>query len=372
MTKGKKDPPKNVDLIFDIRNSSVGLGIVEIKKNEKIIIHTERKYSNPAVIKDVETFKKQIENLTDDLIDIFLDFKKNNNIIKVQNINCVFSTPWYEANIDDLTFSESKKTKFTKKYLEEKITKVDHDKSLKIVEDSIISIFLNGYDTENPFNKKFNNIKFSLYRSYIDIDNKINEKISEKINHNKLNIYTHPFVILNVLRTNFHNINDFCLFDIGGEMTEISIFRDSMFKNLITIPTGLNSIIRNISKKTNNEQITISKIKMLNLNQIKDEGLLKQINSNIEKWFNEISNTIKLNEATISKDIFITIDKDYKKIIKDIFSKKDFYSTILNRNNEPNIRIIDSVDHKNMALYKEGVTRDPLISIIYNFSTIEI
>jgi len=375
MFNNKKDTSKTskkIDLIFDIRNSSAGLGVVEITKNERVIIYTNRRYSNPSVVRDVKTFEKQIEKITDDLIEDFIIFKKKNNIRQILNVNCVFSAPWYEADINNLTFKENKKTKLTEKYLDQKIEKGDINDELESVENNLLSVSLNGYETENPFGKTFTSIELSFYKSFIDKENKIKQKIEDKINTNKLNVHTHPFVILSVLRANFHNVNNFSLFDIGGEMTEISIFKNSILKELITLPTGFNSIIRNISKTTNDEQITISKIKMLNLNQINDDELLEKINSNIEAWLETTKKILNSNEIQLPNDFFIAIDKDYKKLIKDILSKKDFYSMILNKNRQPNIRILDSIDQKNLAVYAKNVNRDPLISIIYNFSTIEI
>jgi len=366
----------NFNIVFDIRNSSIGAAIFKINDNTPKIIFTNRKYTLFRENQKTEEFITKMKSLMLELVIDIQKFIANNEIKKINRVNCIFSSPWYQAKVETLIFNEKKQIVFTKDYLNKKIKNMDaveEPKGSELLEDKILSTYLNGYEVINPYKKTFKQAKFAFYKTFIGKNTKIKfeEVIKNSLNIKNVFMSSHPIAILTILKTNYHSIDDFCLFDIGGEITEISIFEDGLFKELINIPKGFNYLIRKISEKEKtDQQATISKIKLISNGEIVDEELEKFILDSIKDWFSEIKNLRKDEVENMSKNIFITTDNEYKKILSDNFNKKDFYNKILELSIQPNIRIIDTLNTKNLATYKENVARDPMLSILCNFSTI--
>lgn len=364
---------KNVDIVIDIRSSSVGAAILNYENEEPVISYTIRKYLFLKKEQDPNSFIENTYKILDEVLEE-LRKEKVKQERKVKKVTCVFSSPWYEASVESLIFNEEKSKIFTKEYLKDKLSKEnDLKKEKEEIENNILSIYLNGYETNNPYNKNFNTAKLSFYKSFISIQTgkNIKKKISNTLKPEKINFNTHPLSILNVLKTNYHSINDFCLFDISGEITEISIFKDGIFEELINIPKGFNYLIRKIAEEKNTDkETTLSKIKLIFENEISDNKLKDNIINVSKEWFKDIKKTREKELESISKNIFITIDSDFKKIIAEIFNNKIFYTEVLEIEKEPIIRVVDSLNTRNLAKYEEGVVRDPLLSILTNFSTI--
>ncbi len=358
------------NLILDIRNSSVGIAIFESKQKGEII-YTDRQYLFFDEVNKIENFEKEIFKTINKTVS---DLQKNQLLrnLEINEVFCFFSSPWYESDIRNLFFDEKKEMVFTKKYLKEKIKnpKID-SKNNFIIEDKILSIYLNGYEIDNPYNKKFNNLKISFYRSFIQNKTKeiIENIVADYFKTKKIAFYSHPISMLTVLKNNYHPIDNFTLFDIGGEIVEISNYKNGIFEELVTLPKGFNYLVKELALKENAGKNNIySKIKLIADNELKDPQLEEDILRISKKWFENIKKTKK---STFSNNIFITIDKDLKNLISKIFQNKEFYQQIFELNFEPNLRIVDSMNTKDLAFYRKEIERDPILSILYNFSTID-
>jgi len=363
------------NVVFDIRNSSLGAAIFSEENNTSNIIYTKRIYL-PLKKDDQSNFLiDSMYKVFDELLEDIRKFKTENEIKSINRVNCIFSSPWYQAEVETLIFDEKMELVFTKDYLNKKIKKeeIKKDDNNTVLEDQILSTYLNGYEVINPYDKKFKQAKFAVYKSFIskNTDRNIKNKIFNTLKTKSIFLNSHPLAILSILKTNYHSINDFCLFDVGGEVTEVSIFSDGLFKELINIPKGFNYLIKEIAEKENiDTQAAISKIKLISEGELKDDKLNSFINKKIKEWFTEIKNIRKEEIQNVSKNIFITTDNNFEKIISDAMNQKEFYSEILELFIQPFIRVIDSINTKNLATYKDGITRDPILSILCNFSTI--
>jgi hypothetical protein len=362
------------NIVFDIRNSSVAVAVLENYKVASQIIYTDRKYLSSAENNEAKSFMKNAFKSIDELIDKIHKNKINKQIVKkIDKVVCVFASPWYENKIESFTSKSEKPIVFTKDFLNKNLSIDKFKDSNKVaIENELISINLNGYEVDDPFKKTFTSVEASFYRGIIDkkVENYLKNKIKDNFKTKKVIFHTHPFVILHVLKSNFHSIDNFCLFDIGMNTTEISIYREGIFKKIISIPKGFKYLISELSKKDGStDQTTLSKTKLVAENELTDESHQSNVISHAKEMFKDLKQ--EGGDDSISHTIFITTDKDYKEISKNIFTNKEFYSKVLGLSLEPIVRVIDSNTTKDIILYKEGVEVDPILSIISNFSTID-
>jgi len=373
--KKNKSKKELFNVVFDIRNSSVAAAIFTEIDNKPNIIYTKRITTLLNNDSKTDSIVQSLYKSFDLLLEDIRKFKTEKEIKSINRVNCVFSSPWYKAKVETLIFDEKKEMVFTKDYLNKKIqdVKIKSKDNDNVLEDQILSTYLNGYEVINPYNKKFDQAKFAIYKSFIGkkIEENIKVKINNTLNTKNILLNSHPIAILSILKTNYHSINDFCLFDIGGDVTEVSVFSDGLFKELINIPKGFNYLVSEISKKEKvDTQSAISKIKLISSGELKDEKLSIFITETIKEWFIDVKDLRKEEIDDVSKNIFITTDNDFKKIISNAMNQKTFYSDILELSMEPFVRIIDSINTKDLAVYEDNTERDPILSILCNFSTI--
>jgi predicted transcriptional regulator len=368
---------KSYNIIFDVRNSSVGSAILEKTDYYNQIIYTNRKYLSSSENNEAKGFMKNSFKKIDEIIEEIHTNEINKEIVKkIDSIYCVFASPWYESKIENFISKQEKKVKFTKDFLDKKL-KIEKFKDPKkaAIEDQIISINLNGYDTLDPFGKDFKEARVSFYRGIIDrkVEKYLENKFKDNFKVKEVKFHTHPFTILNVLKNNFHSVNDFCLFDIGGNISEISFYRDGVYKKNISIPKGFNFLINKIIEKDNStRQNALSKIKLLSEKQLVTDDKENILLDSIIEIFSDLkTEKEKGNEENVSHSIFITTDKDFEKAFYNNFKNSPFYKNILGLEIEPVVRVINSESTKNLVFYKDGVTQDPILSILSNFSTID-
>lgn len=374
MFNRKPKDKKTYNLVFDIRNSSVASAIVEKEDYYNEIIYTNRKYIS-SLNNNPEDYVNRIFKLFEELVDEIHKDKLNKKITgKIDKVLCVFAAPWYETKIENFISKEKVKRTFTKVFINKHIS-INNKKektNKEIIENEIISINLNGYEVNEPFDKDFKEAKVSFYKGMVDkkVENFFKNKIKDNFKTKKIDFHTHPFVILNILKNNYHSINDFCLVDIGMNISEISIYRNGVFEEITSTPKGFGYLIDKISSEENStKQTAASKIKLLSEEQLLDKSEEKKIIKLTKEIFSDIDKKNK-EEKNISSSIFITTDKEFEKTFMKIFKNKEFYNEVLGLELEPIVRIINSETTKNLAYYRQDVSRDPILSILCNFSTI--
>ncbi len=384
----KNIKPGALKLIVDFRSSSIGGALVVQEENkEPIIIYSTRNYIYLDVVENSDAlFKKMISGLENVLDKIEKEgIKKNASKFSenfVSEVFCAFSSPWYKSTIKNFQINNEKPTKFTASVLDKISNKekqsYKNNESESIVENKIVSVCMNGYEVADPFNKEATQISISIYSSSITTKTIeiIKNKISEKFNTNNITICTHPITIISVLRKLFHSVADFVFVDVGGETTDIGMFRSSKLEDLITVPVGTHYFLRKIINEhkldlsaamshlnllfNNKLEEDISKKSFDLVNNVKND-FISTINSALEnKWKKEITPT----------NIFITSDLELSGLVKNLISSKDFYSKCLKINQEPIIHIINKKSVPDLCSEDAGIKHDPLLSLISTFSNI--
>ncbi|HMP67138.1 MAG TPA: hypothetical protein PKA60_00105 [Candidatus Paceibacterota bacterium] len=389
---GKKKKEAKLKILLDFRSSSIG-GAVLVEPNDQIdnevsIIYTAREYIYPD---DNDDPKKILKKLNDSFDNILKKISEEgiirNNAYptpnRISEVVCMFSSPWYKTKIKNFEIKEQKPIKFTESFLKRILNK---EKSLNLkkdleteleIEKKIVSVYLNGYEAQKPFGKVFEDAKVSFYIGIISkkVFDFINSKIEEKLNPRKITLHTHPFVIVSFIRNFFRSSNDFLFFDFGGETTDIGMYKNSIFQNIITVPIGLNFFIKNFCKAHSVEKKDFfSEIDLIYDKRIDENNNLTKI-ATLEKiksdYILEIQKIIGSkwqNETTPSK-IFVTADMQAVPVLDSVLKSKNFYANVLKISTQPIVHYVSKENFPTIIKTTQDTKKDSLLEILANFST---
>jgi hypothetical protein len=384
----KKIKPGVLKLIVDFRSSSIGGALVVHEENkDPIIIYSTRNYIFLDKLDNTEIFFNKIISGLDKVLDSVEKegIKKNAQKFSenfVSEVWCAFSSPWYKSKIKNFEINNGKSTKFTDSVLN-KVLKNESETDKKTtdetsIEKKIVSVCMNGYEVAEPFGKEANQILVSFYSSVIatkTID-VIKKRISDKFSTNNIKICTHPMTIISVIRKFFHSVSDFVFVDIGGETTDIGLFRGGKLEDLVTIPAGTHHFLRKLIEEYKLDLTTaMSHLSLLFSNKL-DEATAKkslEIVNKVKGDFVSIINSALLNKWTkeiTPVTIFLTSDLESGGLVKDLILSKDFYAKCLKINREPILQIINKSSMPNLCKEDINIRPDPLLSLITTFSNI--
>lgn len=389
---GKDKNLGKLKVLLDIRSSSIGGAVLVQFSNEKPkIIYSTREYlfleNNKNITTEIlSSFDKVLVRISTDGL---LKNAEINSENRVSEVLCMFSSPWYKSKIQNFNFKDKKEIKFSKSFLNKLFEKEKSRSNAEnvgsknkiiesVIEQDILSVFLNGYEVLNPFNKSANEITLSLYSGIISkkFQEKVEDKIKEKLNPRKISLHTHPTVIISVIKRMFKNVNNFLFFDIAGETTEIGIYRDSALQKILNTPIGNNFIIKTfINNFSVDKSDALNQINLAYETAIDDKNIITQKNAvkKVEEKFTAEMIAFmdkKLEKEITPPTIFVTADFEIAPLLKQVLNSREFYMKALKINREPVVNFINPQSMRDLADFSDGVKKDPLLSILANFSTV--
>lgn len=370
-------------LIFDIGSGSVGGALVEIFNDYNKL---------PNILK---TFRTEIIFQNEfNLKNLFIDMLSALNytavalhrekIGKVDDIYCVLASPWYLTQTKNIEYSNEESFIFTKKIAEDLINKEikefdslykkkygNIDSKATVIESHIMGISLNGYLSEEPFNKKTKIVEINNFISispslYLE---KIKEIIFRNFFHEHIDIKFSSFIMDSYLavRDRYNNIDSYLLIDISGQVTDVGIVYKNALKYSLSFPFGKKSLFSYICTKLEIELRDAEELfKLYNTNNISEsyrkrvEPLFKSIENS---WAEAFRQCIDILPRTfiIPNTIFLTADND----IKDWFTKMVCNKSVVEEMASHNNCLVYSLsgdEFLSMCSVKEG-TCDPFLMI---------
>jgi hypothetical protein len=366
-------------LVLDIRSSSVGLGVIQYKKNSKPkVIYSDRRYIYFEEKSDSDNFVKRF---MEEIDKILVNFE--NNGLKDAKINKAFvlySSPWYISKTREVTISKKEPFTFTKEIFnviinDEKTADPQKDSRLKIIERDVTDILVNGYKLAEPFGKKVEDLKIVFFTGAIakDTHKNIEDKIKEKFNVEDIQHRTHSFVLFTTIRNLFINVDNFAFFDVGGEITDFGHVENDILKKSIGIPFGKHHFIREVGGKCKFDRHTaLSLMKITATGQADHRcgpNTQEVIESIEEQWYETLNQTVKENIPTkiLPENIFVTSDEDVSDYINHVFKKRqsDELSSISSKNQK--LISVNNNLFKDYVSYKEGISKDIYMSLVATF-----
>ena len=248
----KKTPKSKVVAVIDITSSSVGGALVESNEGCPITILAVPKSPVNFLI-DV-SLEASLRCTADALR---LTAKKLKNIYsgKIDEILCVFSSPWFSSKTKIVTVEKEKpfeiKNDFFTNLIEEEEKNFEgvKNKNGLFIEHEVVKTELNGYFTKSPIGKVAKSVKSYIYLSAgVERAMEMAEKeIAKVFVHTPLKFATSSLVVFKVLNDIISNKEGFLIIDIGGETTEINLIRNNAPEQSASFPKGTNLLFRKVA-----------------------------------------------------------------------------------------------------------------------------
>ncbi len=351
----KKEPLQQVVLILDIGSGSVGGALVLLRKNRNPkLIYSVRKQMRFSEKLDIKNFRNSMLGSLNFVVSeiskkgiTHLNFLKITNK-EIKKVYCFFSSPWYasgsrtikiekdslftvsEKNLNDLV--EKEKETFIKNDLENYL-----GKDTVIMDDKIIRLKLNGYTVDNFKNKKVNSFEADMFMSAIsrDLSDMVEKSVFAYFPSAKVKSHSFSLPVFLSLRDIDSQNNDFIFTDISGEVTEVSLVRDGVLKEVVSFPVGKNFFIRELFTKMNLSKSGVESMFNLIASGHLDNDSLKKIKSSISDskkvWLNGFEKSlINLSGGSaVPRKVYISSGRGIGPIIKDILESASFTKVMI-------------------------------------------
>ena len=377
-SKDKKK--KDLTLIFDIGSSSVGGALCYIENSglPKIIYSIRESIA----FQDEIDFNKFLYSTTKSL-DIVANKICMLGLGKPKNTFCFLSSLFYISQTRTIKLEKNTPFIFTSKLADSLIKKevnlFEEEYSIKDIystqkfrpiELKNMKTMLNGYVVDNPLNQKIRELEMNVFISISpeEIIKKIEYTIGRYFNPQEIKFSSFAFASFSTARDLFSHHESFILIDIGGEITDISVVKKDVLSDSISFPMGYNFIIREFSNALN---CTLDEAKSL-VSLYKDGHMEDEIN---EK-FGPIINKIKVewrkkfeeslfnisNDISIPSNIFLTADKDFEVLFKEIIKTEEHNQYSLTRE-KFKIISLNTRELHGLVIFNENVNRDSFITL---------
>jgi len=253
MTFFSKTSKSKVVAVIDITSSSVGGALVESNEGCPITILVVPK-SPVNFLFDVNL--EASLRCTADALRLTAKKLKNLYSGKIDEVLCVFSSPWFASKTKIITAAREKpfeiKNDFFSRLIEEE-EKNFISPGTDYIEREVIKIELNGYHVKNPAGKNARSVKSYIYLSAgVEKMMKLaEEEIGKIFIHTPLKFATSSLVAFKVLNDIISNREGFLIIDIGGETTEINLIRGNVLEMSASFSKGTNLLFRKAAASLN-------------------------------------------------------------------------------------------------------------------------
>jgi hypothetical protein len=378
---GGRDKSKKI-ILFDFRSSSVAASIITIDEEISLpkILFTRREHYYFSEAPQAEEFIMRAHIALKKLITEINHFKIKDPDVEntISEVRILYGAPWYTPNFIDIHHEQDKDFIFTSELLAKIIKNTDKKLEInpdtEIIEKNLSSILINGYETIDPFKKKTKDVKLSVYLSYVATETKyeIERIIKNGLHTDNIYSHSHTAVLHSFLKSNFHTVNNYVLLDVSGEMTEITIVRNSFFKKHITVPAGSHIFSRKLAEISGYDLHTAWSHLNIFLEQKNEPKIKKKIENIFEDIKDHYLQSIKKSFSEekvidIPPKIFVVADNEVRNLVKNVFESHDGYAGTLKMSRRPDIVSFNKDTFSNLCLYAPGVNTDNLISIFSNF-----
>jgi hypothetical protein len=335
-----KKSDKEVSIIFDIGNGSIGASLVEFSsKNVPITLYTHRE---PLTFLPQVTSKRLVETMLTLLKDVAGHLQKEGlthihhsflGNYNIKDVFCIFSSPWYISQTKVLRLNKEVPFLVSKSFVDELVQAEEeqfhtalregkyeqifgHD--TRLLEKKIIHTKLNGYEIQNPIGKKANDLEITFFSSFISADliKKVEATLHGIISFRNIQFFSFALASWSATRDMFTDINNFLFLDISGEMTDISLTYKGVLVETISFPSGRNTLLRRVSEALKvPPEVALSYLLMHSHGNAEEKFAAKieaVLTETKHEWLTALTQTLQTvsKDYTVPKKVFVTVDAD--------------------------------------------------------------
>lgn len=298
-------------------------------------------------------------------------------------IFCVLSSPWCVSQMRIINLKKNTPFVFTEKLADGLIQKEiklfeeehalkygDADEGARIIELKNIKIMLNGYETSESLNKKTKELEMNIFISMSgeQVLKKIENTIGKHFHFKKIKFLSFTLSFFTVVRDLYFKQENFLLLNIGGEVTDISMVKKNVLRELASFPLGCNFLTRGVALDLGCSLSEADSFISLLRDGHAEESVVKKLTLILSKLKAEWLKKFQDSLANLSKDIsipstiYVTIDKDLVDFFSETIKTEQFSQYSLTES-KFEVIFLNTELERGIAVFKEGVSREPSLII---------
>lgn len=375
---------EEISAVFHIGSGSVTGYIVKLSKKEKPeIIYSK---ISPISFQKNLNLDRHLNLMISSLDSVAKDLQKQGllhlNFTGLRNRGLkkayyMLSSPWCISQTREIKMKNNEPFEVSHdtliKLLSEQEKEFISDNSSEdsiVIEKKIIESKLNGYKISQIYGKKAKEIELTLFLSLASksILDKIKNAAGKHFNFRSENIHSFTLSSFSIIRDFYPQEDSFIYIDVHGELTDLSVVKDSVFIESLSFPVGRNAFIRQLS-----EELQISADEVVSLINIhsKDKADIstsKKIASGIEiaiKNWSESFHTVLASlslRMNLPRTIFITVNDNFssfwaKKLKEEKFSQFSMTEESFN------VIILDNKRLREYCKSDKSLNREPVLEL---------
>jgi len=346
-TKAKKE---KLVAIFDIGSGSVGGAMT---------LMTESSSGIPTIIGSTRTeitFHNELDFnvFLEDMIVALGKTAESLYNLKLgapDEIVCVLASPWYLSESRIIKIERTTPFVFSKSFADDLIQKemgvllslynkkyAEAKSTPKLIENQITSVYLNGYQVDDPINKKIKKIEMNMVISLAPeiCLTRIQETLTRTFHHTPVKFSAFINLVYIAVRDRYNDANPYLIMDIGGEVTDIAIVSRDIVKTSLSFPFGRQTFYRFLNKKLNkNLNETQSLFSMYSggvLDKIEKDKLEPVLDSIKKSWsdaFRESIANLPNMALSLPNTVFLVADSDILSWFAEIIRNSEYMSSMI-------------------------------------------
>lgn len=372
-------------LVFFIGNAEVKGAIVtnEHKKLPRII--TSRTRDLPFY---TDRTREHLESrILNEFSELVREMKTKDTLVaapkvKIRNALVVLSSPWYVSETSVIKMKEAKPFIVTEKLLDtskENISKAYRDAhkiDISILEQRILQISLNGYQTTNPLKKKASEMDMSIFTSFARKSSveKIQDLIEQNFHVQKVEAHSHSLAAFTILQSVWKDTKHYILADVTSELTELVVIKNGVPAEAASFPKG-KKYLRDIISAQLGVSMEVAASFLNNYEKgTLDPDFSDKIVSALEVakrgWTSDFSEALSQlsSGASLPKQFFLFASKDSGRTFSEFISTES-YQQFSFAEGVFEVKVVSALDFKDKYTFESGVIPDPslVVGILFNY-----
>lgn len=378
---GARSHKRDVTLMFDVGNASIGAALVTFENEHPIIVYTSRvpigfqqainaKRFLSAATTTLETLCAKVQNEY---------IKTHGSTNKIKRVACTFASPWLFSKPITINYQQEKAFALTPEFvnhlvLEERdrfmasFVKEGKPPTARLIETHVTSTILNGYDITHIANQRGTEATIHTFFSAAAIEAlQAFEKVIHTTFHiNNISFSSFLFAYFNTIKDTYKQHENVICVDVTGEVTDILVTNRGTIANVSSFPLGTRTIARTIANDTGTPSDAALALQSLVTKEgtAKDPRVETSLKKAINDWtiaMNESLHTIS-NGALLPRHMFVTIDTDVAPPFLNALQTLEYDAFGVSKEHFTVTPITEELGAQALT-YETGVPVDPFLSI---------
>ncbi len=299
--------------VIDIQSSSVGAAYVYFsKENIRTICYATRVEFDPRENEESEvTLERALSTALEQLTkEGSPELHRATGSGSVGRVIVSVSTPWQETTIQTHTITYPKPRTITKVMLEIAAKeKRELKEGTELIDEMILSVFLNGYEIPMPYGKEASRIEFTMLASFLPkvLHEAIHAQVRKTFHMNETSLVSFAPVAFVALRETYPFEKDFLILSVSDRVTDAAQCRASVLVAAGSVPHGVCNLLEagRIAEKTTLRSEEVDTLETENVTSLSNQTRNTIFSSQPRKLQDEWVESIRIMLEGFSRTIFL-------------------------------------------------------------------